>query len=133
MGTLEKIAELARTWREAREAFFQHYKTEPKPFDYDNEAHMRWKWRSDRLCAASVKAEVPYREACDTFFAKACPDLIQLLVDVDDYFDGMVDADDGVPNFAMRCVTQIEDFLGPRPVAKPPRDLPLVTVDGLEG
>lgn len=118
--TLDQIAEMARTYMTARDQFRTHHSTKPKNFDHDNEDHIRWSVRSEKLVGLSVKHEMAYRAACDEFFAKSCPDLIQLLVDVDEYFDGQEDIDDnGGPNMAMRCRSQIETFLGPVPAKKP--------------
>jgi len=120
MKTLDQIVALYSTYITARDKFRAHYGTKPSPFDYDNEQHVRWNIEGERLVNASVKAEMAYREAADEFFAKACPDLIQLLVDLDEHFEGMVDINgNGGPNMAMRTVTQIEALLGPRPVPQP--------------
>lgn len=116
MKTLDQIAEMCRTYNAARDKFREHHATKPKFLDYENETHIRWSIESEKLVTASVKLEGLYRAACDEFFAKGCPDLIQLLVDLDEHFDGQVDIDsNGRPNFAMRCGAQIEAFLGPRP------------------
>lgn len=117
--TLDKIMELYRAYRKAQGEHTQAYREQPEPLDYNNEDHIRAKINADRICARVVKAGNAYREACDEFFAKGCADLIQLLVDVDEHFDGQEDADDGIPNTAMRCRQQIEAFLGPAPAKKP--------------
>jgi hypothetical protein len=116
--TLEQIAEMARAYFAAKEAHYQAHRAKPEPFDFDNDDHIRWQVKTARLCSASVTTGEAYRAACDEFFKNACPDLIQLLVDVDEYFDGMEDINgNGGPNTAMKCRQQIETFLGPVPAA----------------
>lgn len=116
--TLDQIADLARAYFAAKEAHLAAYKAEPKATPHDSEEYIRWEIQSRRLCSAVVTTGNTYREACDEFFAKSASDLIQLLVDVDEYFDGREDADDGIPNTAMKCRQQIETFLGPVPVSE---------------
>lgn len=117
--TLEQLAEMHRSFITARDEFRTHHASKPKYFDHDNEDHVRWEIKSNKLVSLSVKADQVYRHACDEFFAKACPDLIQLLVDVDEYFDGMEDINgNGGPNMAMRCRSMIVAFVGPAPAKK---------------
>lgn len=117
--TLDQIAEMAGVYLSARKTFGTHHGTKPQPFDLENEDHIRWHIQNEKLVGAVVRLEGRYRAACDEFFAKSCPDLIQLLVDVDEYFDGQEDADDGIPNTAMKVRMQIEALLGPVPAPKP--------------
>jgi hypothetical protein len=121
MARLDEITDLHRAYITARDKFRAHHGAKPNPFDFDNEEHLRWHITSERLVNASVKAEMAYRDAADAFFATTAPDLVQLLVDLDEHFEGRVDIDDnGGPNMAMRCVSMIEQLIGPRPANASP-------------
>ena len=69
--TLTEITTLAHAYFAVRDESRAHYRTKPDPFDLDNEEHLRWQIKYDRLIRKQVNAETPYRAACDKFFATA--------------------------------------------------------------
>lgn len=69
--TLTEIRPLAEAYFAAREDQRAHFRTKPDRFDLDNEDHIRWQIKYDRLINKHVRLETPYRAACDAFFAMA--------------------------------------------------------------
>lgn len=65
----ERVQQLARDARAAKEAHLQVYSEKPDPSD--DEACVRFEMRKLRLCRASVAAQTAYEAGCDSFFLNA--------------------------------------------------------------
>jgi hypothetical protein len=66
----DRIVELAKAYFAAREAHIENHRVGPKEFDHDNEEHLRWKIKGERLCSESVRTGTLYREACDAMVTR---------------------------------------------------------------
>ncbi len=66
--TLAEVRDLARKAFEAQTLSFDFFCTKPEPFSFDDEEHIRWHIRREKLLKASIDADREYRNAADRFF-----------------------------------------------------------------